>query len=105
MSETQETRVKTAEDTAAALMGVLNNYDGTDIRIVLDKILSEHRTLQQMFVSRIVIPTIRILAKRYDEGWYDARNEMACKVCKEMWNTLAEMYGIAEDEPFSLPMI
>ena len=67
--------------------------------------LSEHCTLQQMFTNRFIIPFIREMAKRDDNGNNDPRNAAACKACKDMWEGLKQARGLSDDDDFNLPMI
>ena len=98
-------RIEMAEQAASALTRVLNDYDSEGIRIVLNKMLNEHATLEQMFTNRFIIPFVRKMAERYDNENYDPRNEAACMACKDMWEGLKEARGITDDESVNLPMI
>lgn len=94
-----------AEAAARSLMSVVNDYDSTGLRIVLDKMLNEHRTIEQMFTNRFIIPFVRKMAERYDNKLYDPRNEMACKACKAMWEGLKQAWGFSDGDIPNLPMI
>ena len=94
-----------AHDTAVNLACVTNDYSSKGIKGVLEYMLNEHPTLQQMFTSRFIIPFIRKMAERYDNELYDPRNEAACKACKDMWEGLKQAMGITDDDSVYLPMI
>ena len=65
-----------------------------------------HRTLQQKFVSEVVLPFIQKMAKRWSDNWYDARNEAACKACRVMWDAVKAEYGRDDDsDDVHLPLI
>lgn len=98
-------KVSKAEQAARELLGVVNSYDSEGIRIVLDRVLNEHPTLEQMFTNRFIIPFVRKMAERYDNELYDPRNEAACKACKAMWEGLKQARGISDGDSLNLPMI
>jgi hypothetical protein len=98
-------KITKAEQAAVTLSEVVNDYDGEGIRIVFDKMMNQHRTLQQMFTNRFIIPYIRQMAERCDIGQYDLRNKAACKACKDMWEGLKQARGITDDDAVNLPMI
>ena len=63
-----------------------------------------HRTLNQKFAGEIVIPFVREMAKRYKNGFYDERNELACRLCSLMWEAL-ESTGMFSEGERHLPLI
>lgn len=96
-----------AETAATALERVVNQFGGKeDSDHIVNHLLSMHRTLQQSFVSRIIIPLVREMAMRHSEGRCAPRNETACKVCRVMYDALKAEYGKeGDDEDFALPMV
>ena len=94
-----------AEQAARELLGVVNDYDGEGIRIILNRMLNEHRTIEQMFTNRFIIPFVHKMAERWDKENYDPRNEVACKACKDMWEGLKQAWGFSDDDVPNLPMI
>ena len=94
-----------AKETAISLACVTNNYSREGLNTVLSYMLSEHCTLQQMFTNRFIIPFIREMAKRDNNGNNDPRNAAACKACKDMWEGLKQARGLSDDDDFNLPMI
>lgn len=96
-----------AESAASAVESIINQYGGhTDAETMVSHFCGMHRTLQQAFTSRIIIPFIRRLAMNYTDGWYDPRNETACKACRAMYDALKAEYGReGDDDEIALPMI
>lgn len=84
---------------------------GAEISKMVSKLTNMHRTLIQSFVSRFIFPYVRKMAKNYKEGYYDGRNELACKMCYTMWEALNREYDWIQDDlveekmPFQLAMI
>lgn len=61
----------------------INNFSYAEQAKAFCEVLSnEHRTLQQNF-WRMMIQVIKKYAKT-KEGWYDLRNEMSVKMCREL---------------------
>ena len=59
--------------------------NGKEIEQALEEVLrSEHRTLQQGFFRHVIVPSIRIFAKKMDEKAFDLRNEASCETAKKM---------------------
>lgn len=58
-----------------------------DPRKVADRMARSHRYLVQQMFS-VCYEFIRILAEHCDKGWYDPRDEWACKTSKKMWETI-----------------
>ena len=94
-----------ARQVASGLLGVVNSYDSEGIHIVLERVLHEHPTLEQMFTNRFIIPYVRKMAERWDKENYDLRNAAACKACKDMWEGLKQARGISDGDVLNLPMI
>jgi hypothetical protein len=96
-----------AETAATALERTINQFGGKeDADHIVNHLTSMHPTLQQSFVSRIIIPLVREMAMHHSDRWYDARNETACKVCRVMYDALKAEYGrVGDDETIALPMM
>lgn len=96
-----------AKTAAAALERTVNSFDFSDnAEFIVDQMLYMHRTLNQSFTGGIILPFVRKMAKMYDSGSYDPRNEAACKACRVMWDALKAAYGIEDDSAdFRMPMI
>ena len=60
---------------------------------VLSNLLYAHRTLNQAFVGRYVLPFVQKMAEGYRSGDYDGRNEFACKVCAVMAAAVEKEFG------------
>lgn len=96
-----------AKTAAAALERTVNSFDGgANEEFIVDKMLYMHRTLNQKFTGGIILPFVRKMAKMYDSGSYDPRNEAACKACRVMWEAVKAEYGLDDDSAdFRMPMI
>jgi hypothetical protein len=57
-----------------------------------------HRTLQQQFVSVVILPVLWQLAIQAREGYYDGRNEAAVRLA-------VKMLSAVEDEDTYLPLV
>lgn len=81
------------------------NVMGTDphdnMEYLANKMLNLHRTLNQSFTSKFILKFIKKMAENYKQGFYDARNEWACRLCNEMWDVVSEHYG----NEINLPLI
>ena len=58
---------------------------------------STHRTLQQQFVKVVIIPVLQQLAKDYEQGFFDGRNQEAAALAAKM------LAAVTEDDLY-LPM-
>jgi hypothetical protein len=89
------------------IVNVMGTDEATDL--LVDKLSRMHRTLVQSFASKVIIKFIMKLAENYDNGWYDLRNEAACKACKTMKDAIIKAYNLDEDfikkYGFNLPLI
>ena len=96
-----------AKTAATTLERTVNSFDcSASAEFIVDKMLYMHRTLNQTFTSGIILPFIRKMAKMYESGSYDLRNESACKACRVMWDAVKAEYGIDDDSAdFRMPMI
>lgn len=97
-------KMKQAAELMESAINNMGNRESTEYFV--GEMLQMHRTLQQSYTGDIILPFVREMAKRYKEGRYDARNEMACKACAAMWDAFAKEFEIT-DESIStgLPMI
>lgn len=97
-------KMKQAAKMMESAINVMGNQEST--KYFVSEMSNMHRTLQQSYTGDIVIPFIRTLAKRYKDGFYDARNEAACKACSVMWEAYAKAFEITDDSiRVGLPMI
>lgn len=69
--------------TAENLSRAVNAGCEDDLKKLVELMLRDHRTLLQAKM-RVCMLFIEGLAKAYDEGFYDLRNEHACKVAKQI---------------------
>lgn len=106
--ENEDYRKKMGETVEAAAKSIetLVNGGGEEFRkLLIDRLGYMHRTLQQKLIGDIVIPLVRNMAKRVEDGNYDARNKYACEACAAMLNGLAEEFPYVADGSSSLPLI
>lgn len=84
-----------------------NDYAaGSNISPIVNGLANEHRTLQQSFTGHFILNFIRLMAKKFMAGDYDARNEMACKLCSRMWNQIKdEVEPVGYDKWVRLPLV
>lgn len=96
-----------AEKVAADLERVINNFGcAEDMEYIVTHLLNMHRTLNQSIMNRLIIPFVHEMAKRYTAERYDGRNEAACKMCREMWDKVKEIYYLdSDDDDLSLAMV
>jgi hypothetical protein len=78
-----------------ALEQVFNSHNclsGSGVRelIVVNTFSRNHRTLQQMFVRSVILPILEYLAKSYEQGAYDLRNEASCRLASRMLAAVKE---------------
>ena len=75
-----------AKATIQQLFNQLNMMgNGIEIEEALEEVLrEEHRTLQQGFFRHVIVPSIKIFAKKQDEGMFDLRNEASVETAKKM---------------------
>ena len=94
-----------AKDIADSLINSVNCFGGpTDYtEEVLHHLVYAHRTLNQAFVGRYVLPFIQKMAENYRSGNYDGRNEFASKVCNVMADAVEKEFG--KLAALSLPLI
>jgi hypothetical protein len=52
----------------------------------------QHRTLQQNFFAKVLVPVLKDFSKRYNEGQYDMRNEQSCKVASKLEPLVRDEY-------------
>lgn len=81
---------------------VNSGYGTGDLNDAANAMTRMHRTLIQKFTNVFMLPFIREMAKKYDIGDYDDRDEVACRLCRYLLDCIREKYGI---EDISLPFI
>lgn len=96
-----------AETAATAVERFINNFgSGEASEEFVNKMCGMHRTLQQKFMSEVVLQFIRKMAMRYTAQNYDLRNEAACKMCRVMYDAIKAEYGYqSDDDGICLPCI
>ena len=107
MNHEQEKQVENVALEIERIINVMGNGETTNA--LVDKLTRMHRTLVQSFTSQVVIQFIRKMADNYKNGWYDLRDEAACKSCSAMWDALVKAYDLDEEfikkYGFNLPLI
>lgn len=76
------------------LINELNNMGGEEVvaKAFIDELRYTHRTLQQNLFGHVIIGVIKDFAKRYDEGYYDERNEASCSIAKKIEPVIKDAY-------------
>lgn len=82
---------------------VMGNYQ--ECQKVVNHLLRMHRTLIQQYASNFVLPFIKGMRDMAANGYYDGRNEQACKACAVMWSALCKEYGFEEDRDIQFALI
>lgn len=87
-----EQEVEYMDKGAEAAKAILNGLNGTGLSEFANGFLDEiimrgHHTLQQCFMSGIVV---NFILRQADNKYYDGRNEMTVKVCQKLKETLVE---------------
>ena len=82
---------------------VMGNHE--ECQKIVRHLLNMHRTLGQQYTSNFVLPFIKGMRDMYANGYYDARNEQACKLCSIMWSALCKELGFEENREISLALI
>lgn len=104
-NEDWDMQMKLEEAKAAAAVERLVNAGGEKHRnaLVID-LCSMHRTLQQRLIGDLVVPIVRMFAER-NENEYDARNAIACRVCKAMMKGLEAEFPYVASGECRLPLV
>ena len=107
MTAEKTNQIENAAIELERIVNVMGTDEATDL--LVDKLTRMHRTLVQSFASKVVIKFIMKLAENYANGWYDLRNEAACKACAVMKDAIMKEYHLDEDfiqkYGFNLPLI
>jgi len=82
------------EEALNSLFDALNKMGGekeveAGLKNVLDR---QHRTLQQNFMSHIIIPSIKIFADKNANGFKDLRNEASCELATKLLPIVKDAY-------------
>lgn len=82
-------------------VNVLGSDSDSNMNYLAIKTVNFHRTLNQSFTSKFILQFVKHMAENYESGYYDARNEVACKICNEMWNLIKSNHG----DEINLPLV
>lgn len=81
---------ETGDDVFARFFSDYVNNCGHNPSRAAERMARDHRTLQSnMFM--VCLEYIKVLAKNYEDGYYDPRNEYACKTSKKIIDNFKEM--------------
>ena len=93
------------DERAKELAGIISEYvNGAshDYKTVADELAKDHRYLQGEEFS-LAMEFLLALAHNYAKGWYDARNEFACKRATMMLKALDDADMLSHyDKEFAL---
>ena len=78
--------LKTAADN---LSRVVNAGCRQDIDKFAEMMVQDHRTLVQAKMG-LCLKFMELLVQQYDQGYYDGRNEYACKIAKRICDAVPE---------------
>lgn len=79
----ERTGNQVALDLANAFSYFANGASKQDIEEFAKLVNSDHRTLQQTMFA-IMMKCVEMWAADYDNGYFDARNEMSCQASKQI---------------------
>lgn len=98
---------KETEELAKKLERAINCFGNEeDMKFLVEEMCYMHRTLQQSFFGKFILPLVKKMAENYNYRNYDARNEAACKLARDMWSGLVcENPHFAVTDDTALPMI
>ena len=91
--------MENSQGIAGMVSSMLNSFSNKNAKEFVASILNDHPTLQQRFMSEIVIRFIRDVARK-DSSCFDDRNEMTYHACCKLLETLKN-----ENIENGLPMI
>lgn len=107
LTEEQKEKIENIAREIEGIINVMGNSETTDG--LVSNLLFMHPTLIQSFTSKVIIRFVQRMAESYRNGWYDGRDEAACKACETMWNSLIKAYNLDEEfikkYGFNLPLI
>ena len=107
LTDEQKNKIENIAREVEDVINVMGNSEATDG--LVNNLLFMHRTLIQSFTSKVIIRFVQRMAESYMNGWYDGRDEAACKACATMWNALIKAYDFDAEHVqkygFNLPMI
>jgi hypothetical protein len=78
------TNTSDGEAVADVLSRFVNGAGGEQSKRLVDRLLRDHRTLQQSLMGRVIMPLIRGHAKALKDDNFDLRNEDTVRLCGEI---------------------
>lgn len=107
LTDEQKNKIENIAREVEDVINVMGNSEATDG--LVNNLLFMHRTLIQSFTSKVIIRFVQRMAESYRNGWYDGRDEAACKACETMWHSLIKAYDLDEEfikkYGFNLPLV
>lgn len=95
-----------AKQVAKDLESIINQMCNTeDTNHIVNHLICMHKTLNQSFVSKIILPFLREMHFKYESNNFDGRNECACEVCSLMWKKMCDEHGFKYDAKPTLALI
>lgn len=95
-----------AKQVAEDLESIINQMCNTeDTNHIVNHLIFMHRTLNQAFVSKIILPFLHEMHRKYEFKVFDERNECACKICSLMWKKMCDEHGFKYDAKPKLALI
>lgn len=92
--------MSSSEKNFRAISDLVNNtaFQPMEVGVLLS---TDHRYLQQQMFNTFVA-FAAMLSHNYNEGYYDGRNEQACKFANTMMEAYMKEIGIDDEESLSL---
>lgn len=98
MTSPQKKGSEEAKRAAQLLSSIVNNFGPEDdIKVFVDEVLKQHRTLQQGIFK--VIVTLIVAWANLPENNYDGRNEYTVKTCKQILDLFRDELVVIRDKP------
>ena len=83
-----EGKIDAGKVMAKLMSSMMNSYSGENAKSFVESMLCEHRTLQQTFMSSIVLDFIKKVAKLDKNMHFDGRNDAMKTVCDLLFEAL-----------------
>lgn len=95
-----------AKQVAKDIESIVNQMGNTDdTKYIVNHLVYMHKTLNQSFVSKIILPFLREMNIEFESKNFDLRNEAACRVCSCMWKRMCDEHCLKYDANPTLPSI
>lgn len=95
-----------AKQVAKDIESIVNQMGNTDdTNYIANHLAHMHRTLNQSFVSKIILPFLREMHFKYESNNFDLRDEAACKVCSLLWKKMCDEHCLKYEAKPTLPSV